>query len=112
MHCDLTSKHSSSSISYVFPYIENTPHDQSCARIQSSCEARTHCITLCNFLLVIRVQVNLINGRRRNLEMTKDWDAVQDEIRELSFSQKKPLEEVKALMERKHKFRASSVAPC
>jgi hypothetical protein len=39
--------------------------------------------------------------------MTKDWDAVQHEIRELSFTQKKPLEEVKELMERKHKFRAS-----
>ncbi|KAF3041033.1 hypothetical protein E8E11_004224 [Didymella keratinophila] len=33
--------------------------------------------------------------------MTKDWDAVQDEIKELSFIQKKPLEEVKELMERK-----------
>ena len=39
--------------------------------------------------------------------MTKDWDAVQDEIKELSFIQKKPLEEVKELMERKYKFRAS-----
>jgi hypothetical protein len=39
--------------------------------------------------------------------MTKDWDAVQNEIRELSFNQKKSLEEVKALMERKHNFRAS-----
>lgn len=39
--------------------------------------------------------------------MTKDWDAVQAEIKELSFSQKKPLEEVKELMERKYKFRAS-----
>ncbi|KAJ4337874.1 hypothetical protein N0V87_004430 [Didymella glomerata] len=33
--------------------------------------------------------------------MTKDWNAVQDEIKELSFNQKKPLEEVKELMERK-----------
>lgn len=39
--------------------------------------------------------------------MTKDWDAVQDEIKELSFNQKKPLDEVKELMERKYKFRAS-----
>jgi hypothetical protein len=39
--------------------------------------------------------------------MTKDWDAVQDEIRGLSFNQKKSLEEVKELMERKYKFRAS-----
>jgi hypothetical protein len=39
--------------------------------------------------------------------MTKDWDLVQDVIKELSFVQKKPLEEVKELMERKHKFRAS-----
>ena len=40
-------------------------------------------------------------------KMTKDWDAVQDEIKELSFIQKKPLEEVKELMERKYKFMAS-----
>ncbi|KAJ8116489.1 hypothetical protein OPT61_g2092 [Boeremia exigua] len=42
--------------------------------------------------------------------MTKDWDAVQDEIKELSFKQKKPLGEVKELMERKYKFRASTRA--
>ncbi|KAI4637363.1 hypothetical protein J4E83_000179 [Alternaria metachromatica] len=42
--------------------------------------------------------------------MTKDWELVQDEIKELSFIQKKPLEEVKELMERKHKFRASTRA--
>jgi hypothetical protein len=39
--------------------------------------------------------------------MTKDWELVQDEIKELSFVQKKSLEEVKELMARKHKFRAS-----
>jgi hypothetical protein len=39
--------------------------------------------------------------------MTKDWESVQDEIKDLSFTQKKPLEEVKELMERKYKFRAS-----
>lgn len=39
--------------------------------------------------------------------MTKYWEAVQDEIRELSFTQKKPLEEVKELMEKKHGFYAS-----
>jgi len=39
--------------------------------------------------------------------MTKNWDVVQDEIKELSFIQKKPLEEVKELMERKYKFIAS-----
>lgn len=39
--------------------------------------------------------------------MTKDWTSVQDEIKELSFNQKKPLEEVKELMERKYKFTAS-----
>jgi Cdc6-like AAA superfamily ATPase len=39
--------------------------------------------------------------------MTKDWDVVQDEIRELSFNQKKSLEDVKELMEQKYKFRAS-----
>ncbi|EUC45078.1 hypothetical protein COCMIDRAFT_96546 [Bipolaris oryzae ATCC 44560] len=42
--------------------------------------------------------------------MTKDWDLVQDEIKELSFSQKKTLEEVKEMMERKHRFRASTRA--
>ncbi|KZM21269.1 uncharacterized protein EKO05_0011536 [Ascochyta rabiei] len=42
--------------------------------------------------------------------MTKDWDAVQDEIKELSFNQKKPLGEVKDLMEAKYKFRASTRA--
>ncbi|KAF2821445.1 ankyrin [Ophiobolus disseminans] len=42
--------------------------------------------------------------------MTKDWEAVQDEIRELSFNQKKCLEDVKELMERKYKFRASTRA--
>ncbi|KAL1796794.1 hypothetical protein ACET3X_005334 [Alternaria dauci] len=42
--------------------------------------------------------------------MTKDWDLVQDVIKELSFVQKKPLEEVKELMERKHNFRASTRA--
>jgi hypothetical protein len=41
------------------------------------------------------------------VKMTKDWSSVQDEIRELSFNQKKPLEDVKELMERKYKFRAS-----
>lgn len=39
--------------------------------------------------------------------MTKDWDLVQDEIKELSFSQKKTLEEVKEMMERKYRFHAS-----
>ncbi|XP_014551253.1 hypothetical protein COCVIDRAFT_31184 [Bipolaris victoriae FI3] len=42
--------------------------------------------------------------------MTKDWDLVQDEIKELSFSQKKTLEEVKEMMERKYRFRASTRA--
>ncbi|KAF3008432.1 hypothetical protein E8E13_002701 [Curvularia kusanoi] len=42
--------------------------------------------------------------------MTKDWDSVQDEIKELSFNQKRSLEDVKELMERKHKFRASTRA--
>jgi hypothetical protein len=46
------------------------------------------------------------------IKMTKDWDSVQEEIRELSFNQKKPLEDVKELMERKHKFRASWVHAC
>jgi hypothetical protein len=43
--------------------------------------------------------------------MTKDWESVHDEIKELSSTQKKPLEEVKELMERKYKFRASYVFP-
>ncbi|KAF1942804.1 ankyrin [Clathrospora elynae] len=42
--------------------------------------------------------------------MTKDWDSVQEEIKDLSFAQKRPLEEVKELMERKYKFRASTRA--
>ncbi|KAF2845545.1 hypothetical protein T440DRAFT_493354 [Plenodomus tracheiphilus IPT5] len=42
--------------------------------------------------------------------MTKDWGAVHDEIRALSFVQKKPLEEIRELMERKYKFRASTRA--
>ncbi|KAJ4986694.1 hypothetical protein SVAN01_07753 [Stagonosporopsis vannaccii] len=48
--------------------------------------------------------------RSAAVTMTKDWDVVQDEIKELSFNQKKPLEEVKELMERKHNFRASTRA--
>lgn len=39
--------------------------------------------------------------------MTKDWDVVQEVIKELSFNQKKSLEDVKQLMESKYKFRAS-----
>jgi len=39
--------------------------------------------------------------------MTKDWELVQGEIKDLSFKQKKPLEEIKELMERKYKFQAS-----
>ncbi|KAF2126269.1 ankyrin [Dothidotthia symphoricarpi CBS 119687] len=42
--------------------------------------------------------------------MTKDWDIVQAEIKELSFNQKKPLEEVKELMENKYNFKASTRA--
>ncbi|EMD63908.1 hypothetical protein COCSADRAFT_358501 [Bipolaris sorokiniana ND90Pr] len=42
--------------------------------------------------------------------MTKDWDLVQDEVKELSFSQKKTLEEVKEMMERKYRFCASTRA--
>ncbi|KAI2488296.1 Clr5 multi-domain protein [Pyrenophora tritici-repentis] len=39
--------------------------------------------------------------------MTKDWDLVQDEIKDLSFNQKRPLEEVMRLMESKYRFQAS-----
>jgi hypothetical protein len=39
--------------------------------------------------------------------MTKDWDAVQDVIKDLSWNQKKPLEEVKVFMEQNHNFTAS-----
>ncbi|KAF2270168.1 ankyrin [Lojkania enalia] len=42
--------------------------------------------------------------------MTKDWDIVRQDIKELSVDQKKSLQEVKAIMESKHKFRASTRA--
>ncbi|KAF2465771.1 ankyrin [Lindgomyces ingoldianus] len=42
--------------------------------------------------------------------MTKDWDSVRTDIAELSVHQKKCLQEVKAIMESKHKFRASTRA--
>lgn len=42
--------------------------------------------------------------------MTKDWDSVQHHIRDLSMVQQKPLDEVKAIMESKHAFRASTRA--
>lgn len=42
--------------------------------------------------------------------MTKDWDAVQRHIRELSVNQKKSLADVKSIMESKHSFRASTRA--
>lgn len=40
-------------------------------------------------------------------QMTKDWDSVRERIRDLSVNQKKSLEEVKAIMESEHRFRAS-----
>jgi hypothetical protein len=43
----------------------------------------------------------------RLLKMTKDWDAVQAEIKELSGVQKKRLDEVRKIMETKHGFKAS-----
>ncbi|KAF2187311.1 ankyrin [Zopfia rhizophila CBS 207.26] len=42
--------------------------------------------------------------------MTKDWDSVQIRIKKLSVDQKKCLEEVKAIMESKYRFRASTRA--
>ena len=39
--------------------------------------------------------------------MTKDWDVVQAEIKDLSFVQKKKLDQVKRIMEEKHGFKAS-----
>ncbi|KAF2015552.1 ankyrin [Aaosphaeria arxii CBS 175.79] len=42
--------------------------------------------------------------------MTKDWNSVRATIKELSVDQKKSLEDVKAIMEKKHKFRASTRA--
>jgi hypothetical protein len=39
--------------------------------------------------------------------MTKDWDSVEDEIKDLSWAQKKRLDEVKKIMESKHGFKAS-----
>ncbi|KAF2112728.1 ankyrin repeat-containing domain protein [Lophiotrema nucula] len=42
--------------------------------------------------------------------MTKDWESVRPEIRELSVGQKKSLQEVKTIMEKSHQFRASTRA--
>ncbi|KAF2653199.1 ankyrin [Lophiostoma macrostomum CBS 122681] len=42
--------------------------------------------------------------------MTKDWDLVRSTIKGLSVDQKKPLEDVKSIMESEHKFRASTRA--
>ncbi|KAL5417366.1 hypothetical protein PMIN06_010329 [Paraphaeosphaeria minitans] len=42
--------------------------------------------------------------------MTKDWDAVKGEIENLSWVQKKRLDEVRKIMETKHRFKASTRA--
>ncbi|KAJ4293991.1 hypothetical protein N0V90_007680 [Kalmusia sp. IMI 367209] len=42
--------------------------------------------------------------------MTKDWDTVQEEIKDLSWVQKKRLDEVRKIMESKHGFKASTRA--
>lgn len=42
--------------------------------------------------------------------MTKDWDSVRSEIKDLSVNQKKCLQDVKTIMETRHKFRASTRA--
>jgi len=42
--------------------------------------------------------------------MTKDWDTVQNEIKELSWVEKKRLDEVRKIMESKHGFKASTRA--
>ena len=71
---------------------------------------RNDCAVLCTALAVSptsRVHTPLVHCICAIAEMTKDWDTVQDEIKELSFNQRKPLEEVKELMEQKYKFRAS-----
>jgi hypothetical protein len=39
--------------------------------------------------------------------MTKDWDSVEAEIKDLSWTQKKRLDEVKKIMETKRGFKAS-----
>jgi hypothetical protein len=62
------------------------------------------CISQQQPVATLRLQYDLVLNIAN---MTKDWDAVQDEIKELSFNQKKPLEEVKELMEKKYKFHAS-----
>jgi hypothetical protein len=42
--------------------------------------------------------------------MTKDWNAVEDVIKDLSWTQKKQLNEVRKIMERDHGFKASTRA--
>ncbi|KAF2634755.1 ankyrin [Massarina eburnea CBS 473.64] len=42
--------------------------------------------------------------------MTKDWDTMQAEIKDLSFVQKKRLDEVRKIMESRHGFKASTRA--
>jgi hypothetical protein len=39
--------------------------------------------------------------------MTKDWDIVQPSIKKLSVDEKKSLQDVKSIMEKRHNFRAS-----
>jgi hypothetical protein len=46
-------------------------------------------------------------GDKTVCKMTKDWDAVQEVIKDLSWNQRKPLEEVKLTMEQQHNFSAS-----
>jgi hypothetical protein len=43
-------------------------------------------------------------------KMTKDWNAVEDVIKDLSWTQKKQLNEVRKIMERDHGFKASTRA--
>lgn len=47
----------------------------------------------------------------QNGTMTKDWDAVQDEIKDLSLVQKKRLDDVRKILEQKYGFKASYVPP-
>ncbi|KAF2727119.1 ankyrin [Polyplosphaeria fusca] len=42
--------------------------------------------------------------------MTKDWDSVRHDIKDLSVNQKKCLQDVKSIMETKYKFKASTRA--
>ena len=61
-------------------------------------------VLVCSLLQISDTDVS---GFCTPFKMTKDWEAVRPEIRELSVGQKKSLQEVKEIMEKRHQFRAS-----